>query len=89
MLWLQENQLRRIIELAKILGTEDTADLMTKNLRQETLSKHAAALNYEFRKGRSNTTAKFHAMKRNVNESDDDDGDEKTNDDEFEGGSEA
>ena len=31
-LWLQENQLRRIIELAKIAGTENTADLMTKNL---------------------------------------------------------
>lgn len=33
-LWLQEQQLRRIVELAKVLGTNNPADLMTKHLSQ-------------------------------------------------------
>ena len=33
-LWLQEQQLRRVVELTKVLGTENPADLMTKHLAQ-------------------------------------------------------
>ena len=31
-LWLQEQEARRILPLTKVLGTETLADLMTKNL---------------------------------------------------------
>ena len=33
--WLQEQQLRRIVELTKVLGTGTPADLMTKHPAQE------------------------------------------------------
>ena len=35
LLWLQEQQLRRIVELTKVLGTENPADLMTKHIAQD------------------------------------------------------
>ena len=31
-LWLQEQQLRRILPLSKVKGTENIADMMTKNV---------------------------------------------------------
>ena len=34
-LWLQEQQLRRIVELTKVLGVEKPADLTTKHLVQD------------------------------------------------------
>ena len=63
-LWLQEQQLRRIVELAKVLGTKNPADLMTKHLAQEAVSQYAAVLGYDFRSGRSETTAKLHKLVR-------------------------
>ena len=38
-LWLQEQQLRRVVEVTKVLGTSYPADLMTKHLGQEALDK--------------------------------------------------
>ena len=59
-LWLQEHQLRRVVELTKVLGTEHPADLMTKHLGRKLVKWYTAFLNYEFRQGRSDTTAKLH-----------------------------
>ncbi len=59
-LWLQEQQLRRIVELTKVLGTSNPADLKTKHLGQESLKQNAEVLRYDFRQGRSVTTARLH-----------------------------
>ena len=61
-LWLQEHQLRRVVELTKALGIGNPADLMTKHLDQKLVNQYTAVLNYEFRHGRSDTTAKLHNM---------------------------
>ena len=59
-LWLQEQQLRRVVELTRVLSTESPPDLMTKHLAQESVNKYSNALGYEYRGGRSATTAKLH-----------------------------
>ena len=59
-LGLQEQQLRRVVELTKVLGTSNPADLMTKHLAQESLNQHAEVLQYDFRQGQSATTARLH-----------------------------
>ena len=61
-LWLQEQQLRRVVELTKVLGTRNPADLMTKHLAQEALNLYSEMLGYEFRSGRSTTTAQLHRL---------------------------
>ena len=60
-LWLQEQQLRRVVELTKVLGTSNPADLMTKHLGQESLNQYAEVLQYDFRQGRSATTSRLHS----------------------------
>ena len=60
-LWLQEQQLRRVVELTKVLGTSKPADLMTKHLGQELLNQYADMLQYEFRQGRSVATSRLHS----------------------------
>ena len=57
---LQEHQLRRVVELTQVPETENPADLMTKHLDQKLVNQYIAVLNYEFRQGRSTTTAKLH-----------------------------
>ena len=59
-LWLQEQQLRRVVELTKVLGTSNPADLMTKHRGQEALNQYAVVLQYDFRKFRSATIARLH-----------------------------
>ena len=44
-----------------MLGTSNPAVLMTKHLGQEALHQYAAVLQYEFRQGRSVTTARLHS----------------------------
>ena len=61
-LWLQEKQLRRLIELTKVLGTRNPADLMTKNLTREQLDQYAEMLGFKVEEGRSETTAQLHSL---------------------------
>ena len=64
-LWLQEHQLRRVVELTKVLGIENPADLMAKHLDQKLVT---AVLNYEFGQGRSGTTARAQSGGREIDE---------------------
>ena len=59
---LQEQQLRRIVKLTKVLGTKKPAGLMTNHLAQELVAKYATALGYSFRGGRATTTAQLHTV---------------------------
>ena len=61
-LWLQEQQLKRLIELTKVSGTQNPADLMTKNLAKEQIDQYTKMLGFEFTGGRSETTAKLHSF---------------------------
>ena len=63
---LQEQQFRRVVELTKVLGTENPADLTTKHLAQDGADKSSSVFGYEYRGGRSATTAKFHQVEKKV-----------------------
>ena len=57
-----EQQLCRIVELTKDLGTENPADLMTKHLAQDLVTTFSTVLGYSFRGGRAVTTAQLHVI---------------------------
>ena len=61
-LWLQLKRLRRELELAKILGTENQADLMTKHLDRHTMDKHFETLSFVRRGGRAETATSLYSM---------------------------
>ena len=65
-LWLQEQQVRRVVELTKVLGTENPADLMTKYLGRDAIDQYSRVLGYEYREGRSATTAQLHRVQRST-----------------------
>ena len=60
-LWLQEQQARRIMPLAKVLGTENPADLMTKNVAQMLVLKYLEIMGILFAKGRAEAAAQLHS----------------------------
>ena len=52
-LWLQEQEVRGKVPLHKVDGTENPADLMTKNLDAAKVQKFTSMLQQVFREGRS------------------------------------
>ena len=50
-LWLQEQQARRLLPLDKVLGTDNIADLMTKNLPAATIDKYISMMGLKFEAG--------------------------------------
>jgi hypothetical protein len=53
LLWIQEKAHREQLVFAKVLGTENPSDMMTKNLDALKIAKFSAMLHQEFRTGRS------------------------------------
>ena len=52
-LWLQDVVTAKRISVRKVKGTENPADLGTKHLKVEDISRHLDFLNFTFRDGRS------------------------------------
>ena len=44
-LWVQEKRVRKVIEFAKVKGTENPADMMTKHVGRELIEKYLHELN--------------------------------------------
>ena len=61
-LWLQEQQARRMLPLSNILGTENPADLMTKNVAQMLVLKYMLILGIMFLEGRAKSAAQLHTV---------------------------
>lgn len=59
-LWLQEQQLRQVIEFRKIHGLKNAADLLTNHVPRDVMVKHVEALGLEWRTGRSKVAAQLH-----------------------------
>ena len=68
---LQKHQPRRVVELTKVPGMENPADLMTKHLDQKLVNQYTSVLNCEFRQGRAITTAKLHNMQARNSQAED------------------
>ena len=52
-LWVQQKVRSESVELVKVLGTDNPADLFTKYLDKATIHKALGAMNCEFREGRA------------------------------------
>ena len=84
LLWIQQTAAEKRLSYLKVLGTDNPADLMTKHLGQEVLTKHSYALGITFPGGRAETAPNLH----NVNVSkalweDEDSGEQDHEDEEF------
>ena len=65
-LWMQEQELRRLLRLNKINGTENCSDLMTKNVSRELIARHCKAMSMEFKDGRAENAVQLHVMKKRI-----------------------
>ena len=63
-LWLQEKQLKQVLEVRKIHGLANAGDLMTKNVPHEVIKRHVAAISCEWREGRAFSAAQLHTILR-------------------------
>ena len=63
-LWLQEQAARRILPISKVLGTENVADLMTKNLPAASINKYIEQMYLEFASGRSTIAQNLHSLEQ-------------------------
>ena len=61
-LWLQEQQCKRLLPIAKVDGQYNCADLLTKNLTFDKLLQYVTSLGMEFRSGRTMAAAQLHSM---------------------------
>ena len=63
-LWLQEQELRKILEIKKVPGSDNVADIFTKNLGQAIMEKHLTSMNLHYRQGRASAAVHLHAVSR-------------------------
>ena len=52
------------MEILKVPGFENVADIFTKNLWRWLMEKHLAAMNLEYRSGRAVAAAQFHSLRK-------------------------
>ena len=51
-LWVQQKSKQGDVSYAKLPGKDNTSDILTKPIESETIMRHMATLNMEFRSGR-------------------------------------
>ena len=56
-LWLQEQQLRKVVELKKVAGLGNPSDLLTKHSTQERIDHFCELIGYYFAGGRASSTS--------------------------------
>ena len=61
-LWLQEQELKKILELVKVPGATNVADIFTKCIGHVLMEKHLTAMNLEYRQGRASAAAELHSV---------------------------
>ena len=69
MLWIQERVEDGTVSIQKVLGTENPADLMTKNLAASGVEKYMKMLSQEAREGRADKSLNIEKMEEFVEES--------------------
>ena len=63
-LWLQVKQSKNMMEILTAPGSENVADIFTKNLGQWFTEQHLAAMNREYSSGKAETAAQFHSLRK-------------------------
>ena len=67
-LWLQEQELKNILEIVKIPGADNIADIFTQCIGQALMDKHLSSMNLEYRGGRTSAAAPLHALPQTESE---------------------
>ena len=62
--WIQQTAAEKRLEYAKVLGSHNPADLMTKHLNQEVARRHCQCLNLTFRAGRAEVAPQLNNINR-------------------------
>jgi hypothetical protein len=61
-LWVQEQQARRLMPLRKVPGPQNPSDLMTKNVSQTQIDQYVHILNLKFVEGRAEIAQQLHVL---------------------------
>ena len=61
-LWIQEQQARRLMPLRKVLGTQNPSDMMTKHVDQSHIETYLDLLGLRYAEGRAGIAQKLHYM---------------------------
>ena len=62
MLWMQEQRLRRVLAIQKVLGTSNPTDLMTKHLSRDVISTYCGMIGIVFLGGRAEKAIGLHSV---------------------------
>ena len=65
-LWLQEQELRKVMTLTKVPGADNRADIATKNVNREILERHIAGMSGDFASGRAEKAVQIHHLDRDI-----------------------
>ena len=65
-LWLQEQELRKVLSMNKVPGSSNCADAMTKNVSREVLERHIEGMSGFFLDGRAEKAVQIHNLARYV-----------------------
>ena len=63
-LWLQEKELKDILKILKIPGSENIADIFTKYLGHALMEKHLTFMGLEYQGGRAKAAAQLHSVNK-------------------------
>ena len=61
-LWLQEQEARKLLPIEKVLGTDNVSDLMTKYLTAPIIERYLSMLSLHFAEGRSAIAQNLHSI---------------------------
>ena len=66
-LWLQQDSIKKKLELDKVKGTENPADMNTKGLNAEDINRYVDMLRMEHRSGRADLSPELKSIMRDTN----------------------
>ncbi len=66
LLWVQDKMRDGTLNIIKVLGDNNPADLMTKHLENKTMIKHVAYINCSFEDGRAESAPRINTISRTI-----------------------
>lgn len=65
-LWIQEKSITQMIEFIKVHGTQNPADLQTKNVSRELIDKYVQLIGCKYEEGRASSAVQLHSLRRQL-----------------------
>ena len=61
-LWIKEQELKKVLYMNKVNGTDNCSDILTKNVTE----RHAAGMDMEYRDGRAEKAVQLHLIQKRI-----------------------